>query len=224
MHLLRVVATLATLSVARGLDSVNLDLEVLENIDLSALGTPNLDLYNATYSLTVDNSSCLYLLQVDFMKSPLDDPGPPDFEGECSTEESTGFAADDLAWHDPRRHWLQFPQYVYDTTGFNHMSLYWSPCGKAPGSLRQGRYELNFYPVLPQYRAFMLCEEFKTPAVCQYNQTNHIGRGHFSIPRLSRDANFLANMPLGFEPDAEFPEGEPVLHCNVKHLIDLVFF
>jgi hypothetical protein len=214
MHLWRVVAALATLSVGRSIDSVNLDLEVLEKIDLSALGTPNLVLYNGTYNLTVDETSCQYLLQVDFKKNRLDTPGPPDFEGECSTEDNTGSAPDELAWHDPRRNWLQFPQYVYDTTGFNHMSLYWSPCGKAPAGLRQGRYELNFYTILPQYRAFMVCQEFKTPAVCQYNQTNHLGRGHFSIPRLLRDPNFLANMPLRFQPDPEYPEGEfKTLQC-----------
>lgn len=187
---------------------MNLDLEVLENIDLSALGIPNLDLYGATYNLTVDGTSCQYLLQIDFKKNPLDRPGPPNFQGECATDGNTGTAEDELGWHDPRRHWLQFPEYVYDTTGFNHMSLYWSPCGKAPLGLRQGRYELNFYPVIPQYRAFMTCQEFKTPSVCQYNQTNHVGRAHFSIPRVLRDPNFLANMPVGFQPDPQHPEGE----------------
>jgi hypothetical protein len=219
MHFWRVVAALATFSVGRSLDSMNLDLEVLENIDLSALGTPNLELYNATYNLTVDSTSCEYILRVDFTKNPLDTPGTPNFEGNCSIDDSTGLAPDKFGWHEPRRHWLQFPPYVYDTTGFNHVSLYWSPCGKAPLAYRQGRYELNFYTVLPQYRAFMLCQEFKTPAVCQYNQTNHIGRGHFSIPRLARDPNFLANMPLRFQPDVEFPEGKLafVVPCMLGH-------
>ena len=130
------------------------------------------------------------------------------FEGECAPEDNTGNAGDGLPWHAPRRHWLQFPQYVFDTTGFNHLSMSLIPCGRNPGLFKQARYDLNFYTVIPQYRAFMRCQTFKTPEVCQYNQTDYIGRGFFSVPRLVRDPNFLANMPTRFQPDPEFPEGK----------------
>jgi hypothetical protein len=65
---------------------------------------------------------------------------------------------------------------------------------------------MNFYNVIPQYRAYMICQTFKTPKVCQYNQTSFLGRGHFSLPTLERDPNFLAGMPLNYQPDSVEPE------------------
>jgi hypothetical protein len=204
----RVIAALAYLSCpSLSLDSINMDLEVLDSIDLSALGTPNLDRFKAKYNVTVDPTSCEYALSLSFFKHAEDAPGPSMFQGECSPEANTEVAADGLPWHAERRNWLQFPPYVFDTTGFNHVSLKWVPCGKNPGAFKQARYDMDYYTVIPQYRAYMVCQEFKTPAVCQYNQSNFIGRGMFTVPRLERDPEFLANMPLRFQPDHDFPEG-----------------
>jgi hypothetical protein len=203
----RLLAVLASLSCGTSLDSINLDLEVLENVDLSGLGTPNLDRFEGAYDLTVGDD-CQYLLRVDFKKPSQDAPGnaSPNFEGVCAPDESGGNAPDGKPWHEERRNWMQFPEYVDATTGFNHMSLYWKPCGEPPKGLRQPRYDMNFYNIIPQYRAFMTCQTFKSPKVCQYNQTSFLGRGHFSIPTLERDNNFLAGMPLGFQPDTVEPE------------------
>lgn len=200
-----VIVLLSLTGTSQGIDSINMNLESLENIDLSALGTPNLDRYSATYNLTVDDT-CRYLFKLIFKGHSEDTPGDESFTGVCEPDTDTGVAPDGIAWHATRRHWLQLPEYVQAATGFNHMALYWRPCGQAPGGFRQARYDINFYTVLPQYRAYMVCQEFKTPAVCQYNQSNHLGRGFFSLPRLERDPNFLANMPLRFQPDPEAPE------------------
>merc|ERR1712232_1110463 len=100
-------------------------------------------------------------------------------------------------------------------------SLEFLPCGRSPAGLRQARYDVVFYTALPQYRAFMTCEEFKTPAVCQYNQSSHIGRSQFTIPRLVNDPDFLANMPLRFQPDPEFPEAfqyEGLTHYDKENI------
>jgi hypothetical protein len=203
----RLFAVLTSLSVGRSLDSINLDLEVLEQIDLSGLGTPNLDRFGGTYEVTVDDD-CNYILRVNFKKNSAEQPGgaSPNFEGVCAPNNGAGNAPDGQLWHTHRRHWMQFPQYVYDTTGFDHVSLYWRPCGLPPKGLRQPRYDMNFYTVIPQYRAFWVCQEFKVPRVCRYNQTSFLGRGHFSLPRLERDPDFLANMPTSFQPDANEPE------------------
>lgn len=205
----RLFAALASLPVGRSLDSINLDLEVLENVPLGPLGVPNLDRFNGAYELTVSDD-CKYLLKVSFNKASDDVPGEaqPDFQGVCSPDSNEGTAPDGKPWHDERRHWVQFPDYFYETTGFNHVSLYWRPCGEPPLGLRQPRYDLNFYTIIPQYRSFMTCQTWKTPKVCQYNQTSFLGRGHFSIPRLERDPNFLADMPLGFQPDKNEPEAK----------------
>lgn len=189
------------------MDSVNLDLEVLSQIDLSALGTPNLDRYEATYDLVVD-PSCQYRLSVSFKKPADERPGDaaPEFQGVCEQSENTGNAPDGKPWHAPRRHWMQLPPYVFDTTGFDHMSIYWRPCGLPPKGLRAPRFDLTFYTVLPQYRAFWTCAEVRTPRICSANQTSTFGRGHFVVGRMERDPMFLANLPLGFNPDPLEPE------------------
>ena len=193
LQFLRIVAALTSLSSgARSLNSINLELENYDSIDLSALGTPNLDQYNGTYDLTVNEKGvdCRYTLQVDFDVNVQDiAPGPSDFEGSCAPNDSTGNAPDGLPWHAPRRHWMKFPDYVFDSTGFDHLSIDWVPCGRAPAGFRKARYDLNFYTVIPQYRAFMVCDVFKTPSVCQYNQNSYLGRSHFSLPRLARDVS-----------------------------------
>ena len=142
----RLLVALASLSSGRSQDSINLDLEILDEIDLSALGTPNLDRYQATYNLTVDDD-CNYFFQIDFINHLSDVPGDaePDFKGVCSQDDNEGTAPDGNPWHAARRHWMQFPDYVDQTTGFNHMSMNWLPCGKAPLGLRQARWDMNFY-------------------------------------------------------------------------------
>jgi hypothetical protein len=203
----RFFAALSFLSVGKSMDSINLDLEILDQIPLEALGTPDLERHRAEWDVTVDDT-CNYLLRVSFFKHADDKPGDAqgNFGDVCEPNTETGNAPDGLPWHQHRRHWAPFPPYVFDTTGFNHMSIYWRPCGLPPKGLRQSRYEINLYNVIPQYRVFMRCQEFKTPSVCQYNQSSWLGRGHFSLPRLERDPNFLANMPLGYQPDGQEPE------------------
>lgn len=191
----RVVAALTTLSIgARSLNSINLELETPGTTPLSALGTPNLDKYNGTYNLEVweskENGDCRYTLHFDFNVNEDSSPvGDPEFQGTCAPTDSTGNAPDGLPWHAHRRNWIKFPQYVYDTTGFDHVSLEWVPCGRAPAGFRKARFDLNFYTVSPEYRTYMICDEFKTPRVCQYNQTSHIGRSQFTLPRLAMDVS-----------------------------------
>jgi len=202
----------------QSMDSVNLDLEVLSQIDLTALGTPNLDRYKATYDLIVD-SACYYTLTMEWEKHPDDQPGDasPEFTGVCEMSDSTGNAPDGLPWHAPRRNWMQLPPYVYETTGFDHVSLYWRPCGLPPKGLRTARFDMTFYNVIPQYRAFWTCAETRTPSVCSANQTSFLGRAHFVVPRLERDPMFLANTPVSFNPDPLEPEAyqyEGLFHWN----------
>ena len=190
----RIFSALTSLSMgAKSLNSINLKLENYDSIDLSALGTPNLDVYNGTYDLTVNNEEgedCRYKLQLDFDVNAQDITlGPSDFEGSCAPDDSTGNAPDGLPWHAPRRHWIKFPDNIFDITGFDHVSIDWVPCGRAPAGFRKARYDLNFFTVIPQYRTFMACNVFKTPSVCQYNQSSYLGRSQFSLPRLARDVS-----------------------------------
>jgi len=202
----RILAALAMLSVGSSLNSVNLDLKTLSQIDLSALGTPNLNNYKMTYDVTVD-SNCQYILLIEFEKPADQIPGnaSPDFQGVCQQSGNTGNAPDGQPWHATRRYWMQFPSYVSDTTGFDHMSIYWRPCGLPPLGLRKSRFDVTFYNVIPQYRAFWTCSEVGIPRTCSPNQTSTLGRAQFVIPCLERDPTFLANLPVGFEPDPTAP-------------------
>ena len=196
----------------QSMNSINIDLEKLETIDVSSLGTPNLDLWNnvtdenngTEYNLTthsvVDeflNETCRYKLQIDFnIRDSLanDILGESNFEGSCAPNDSTGTNPQDgLPWHTPRKNWIVFPDYIYETTGFNHISINWMPCGSQPAGYKQPRYDLNFYTVVPQYRTYMICDTFKTPEVCQYDQSTHQGRSMFAIPRLVNDVSYTVN-------------------------------
>jgi hypothetical protein len=207
----RIIATLSFASACvNAFDSINLNFEILGEVDLAPLGIPNLDKYQGTYDVTVD-SDCQYELKIEFLHDD-DNPVPSDsndFQGSCNPNNPVP-ASDGLNFHAERKHWMPFPQYVELATGFNHMSLNWKPCGLAPLGLRQPRYDVNFYNVIPQYRVFMSCNEFPTkkPACCQYNQSSYLGRGHFSIPTLHENnvRQFIPNMPVDYQPDPVEPE------------------
>lgn len=172
-------------------DSINLDLEVVENIDLSALGEEGLEKHKGTYELTVDED-CMYLLKFTFVPHSSDnmnnDAARYNFQGDCSRSSDSGL-------HEPNRNWLQFKEYVKDTTGFHHMSLYPRPCGLEPLGRRQARYDVNFYRVPAHYRTLWICQTFNTPEMCVYDQPSFLGRGHFTVPRLHNHADLIPNTP-----------------------------
>jgi hypothetical protein len=213
----KVIATLASLSVVvvKSMDSINMVFENFANMDVSFLGTPNLTQYDATVDFTAterENGECVYKFSIDFDPSGKEtEPGDDNFEGSCAT--NGGNATDGLPWHAHRRHWVRFPEHIVTATGLNHLSMEWVPCGRAPAGFRQARWDLNFYTVVPEYRAYMICDTFKTPSVCQYDQSTHLGRRIFTLPRLAQDPVYLANLPLDFGPDPEFPEGEYIRMC-----------
>jgi len=199
---------------ARSFNSINLLFESIDNIDLSFLGRPNLTQYDGKMDFTVDkieiggnrmNDECIYTIHLDFDPSRKETPaGNSGFEGSCAT--NSGNATDNKPWHAHRRHWARFPDHVVDITGFTHLSMEWVPCGRPPLGFRQARWDFNFYTIEPEYRSFMVCDSFKSPAVCQYNQSSHLGRRMFTLPRLARDPQFLINLPLDYAPDPKYPE------------------
>lgn len=183
-------------------DSLNVDLEVVTNVDLSNLGVEGLPVHGGKYSLTVD-ASCHYTLQVDFKEHGSDNmadlPNRQSFQGDCDKVLGTFL-------HQHNRNWMQFKQYVQDTTGFDHMSLYPRPCGMEPLGRRQPRYDVNFYTVDSHHRAMWVCRSFDRPEQCEFNQPNFLGRGHFTIPRLAFDPDIIANTPANFTYDPDRPQ------------------
>jgi len=181
-------------------DSLNLAFETAESADLSVLGEEGLVKHQGTFSLTV-NEQCNYVLKVGFIEHSSDQMGSggQDFEGGC-----TQTAGSALLEHN--RNWLQFKDYVRETTGFDHMSLYPRPCGLEPMGRRQPRYDVNFYNVPAHFRALWKCETFSVPEQCAYSQPDALGRGHFTLPRLNNNANLVPNTPRFFGPSPSFPQ------------------
>jgi len=221
----KVIATLASLSVlvVTGMDSINMVFEKFEGIDISFMGTPNLTQYDAKVDFTAterENGECMYRFNIDFDPGRRETPpGDDDFSGSCAI--NGGNATDGLPWHANRRHWVRFPDHVITATGLDHLSMEWIPCGREPAGFRQARWDLNFYTVIPEYRAFMICDTFKSPPVCQYNQSSYLGRRMFTLPRLAQDPTYLANLPLNYAPDPKFPEAreyEGLIHYDPELL------
>lgn len=224
----KLIATLvASLSVGTtSMNSINMVFEDFENIDLSFLGTPNLTEYDARVDFSVErrpidekpqNDECIYNIHINFDPSRKETPaGKAGFEGGCKA--NGGNATDGLPWHAHRRHWMRLPEHVYEATGLNHFEMEWVPCGRSPVGFRKARWDLNFFTVIPEYRRFMICDTFNTPStICQWNQTTHLGRRMFTLPRLAQDPYYLANLPLDFMPDQEFPEAyeyEGLIHYD----------
>lgn len=183
-------------------DSLNVDLEVASNVDLSNLGTEGLPNHAGKYSLTVTNE-CYYTLKVEFREHSSDNlvdvPNRQSFQGDCDKVLGTFL-------HQHNRNWMQFKQYVKDTTGFDHMSLYPRPCGMEPLGRRQPRYDVNFYTTDSHHRAMWVCRSFDRPEQCEFNQPNFLGRGHFTIPRLAFDPDIIANTPKNFTYDPDRPQ------------------
>ena len=185
-------------------DSITLQLvEDLDNVDLSVLGTAGLEKYNAAWDLTVDDD-CNYEFTLQFDHANGNPTGPDSYQGQCSPNVN-GQASDGKRYHDKRTNWLQLPEFVERSTSFNHMDMSWVPCGKQPLGFRQSRYDINFYLVSPQYRTLMTCDTFETPAKCQYDQSSSRGRQHFVVPVQHGNAQIIANVPTGFQPDPNEP-------------------
>ena len=181
-------------------DNINIDLEVAENVDLSALGPEGLEKHKGTVDLTVDDQ-CNYQLKFTFEEHSSDnmsnDESRYNFEGECSRTSNSGL-------HEPNRNWLQFKKYVKETTGFDHLSLYPRPCGLEPKGRRQARYDINFYRVPAHYRALWICQTFNVPQMCVYDQPSFLGRGHFTVPRLHNNKDVIPNTPQVSEKRRKF--------------------
>jgi hypothetical protein len=44
---------------------------------------------------------------------------------------------------EPRQMWERFPDYVWATTGFNHLSVDWHPCGHRPPGYTTPHYDFS---------------------------------------------------------------------------------
>jgi hypothetical protein len=178
-------------------------------IDLSMLGSPSWNRLRPGWGLTV-NDQCLYEFVFQFEHDDTLPIGSQNFENECTFKDPTTkgplIADDDLPYLEPRKFWEQFPDYVWATLGFNHLSIEWYPCGHRPRGYSKAQYGFSFFRVTPEFRAMaMTCdlhddEEVIVPGeeVCIYQQESINGMGFNIVPSHILDRNNVANMPASF--------------------------
>ena len=117
-----------------------------KEIDLSVLGEPVWTRLRPGWSLTV-NDQCLYEFVFQFEHDKTLPLGEAEFKGTCFFGEkpgdSLGYAADGKLYLEPRQMWERFPDYVWATIGFNHLSIDWRPCGQEPRGYSIPQYDFS---------------------------------------------------------------------------------
>lgn len=194
-------------------------------VDLSSLGEPKWDRLRPGWSLTV-NDQCLYEFVFQFEHDETLPMGSQNFEGECVFKDPSTklppVADDGLPYLDPRQFWEQFPDYVWATIGFQHLSVDWYPCGVRPRGYAKPHYGMSFFRVTPEYRAqTMVCTLNPEPdvvvpgeEVCDYQQNTIAGKNFNIIPSPLINRNLVANMPPSFNRP-ELGNG-PVPHIGLR--------
>lgn len=135
---------------------------------LAALGKEEMHTMKSSWAMTV-NDQCLYEFVYQFKHPDWFPIGDEEHDGKCDfgTQEDPvkpKNATDGIPYLKPRRYWFRFPDYIWATLGFNHLSVDWLPCGRKPAGYRQPEYELSFFRVAPEYRALnMVCKMYDEP-------------------------------------------------------------
>jgi hypothetical protein len=186
-------------------------------VNLDSLGTNSWNRFKPGWSLTV-NDQCAYEFVFQFEHDPDLPRGAAEFQGQCAlVNEGTGqpfMAPDGEPFLSTRRFWEKFPDYVWATIGFNHLSLDWLPCGARPSGYARASYEFSFFRVSPEFRALeMQCDTLNPDQVqiplektCDENQSDARGKRFFIVPGALADRNKLVNAPESFTT----PENAPV--------------
>ena len=106
------------------------------------------------WSLTV-NDQCLYEFIFQFEHDERLPVGEQEFRETCSFGEQPQTAPDGKLYLEPRQMWERFPDYVWATIGFNHLSVDWHACGHRPRGYAMAHYDFSVSRM--QVRAFIRC-------------------------------------------------------------------
>jgi len=174
------------------------------------LGEPKWDRLRPGWALTV-NDQCIYEFVFQFEHDETLPIGAQNFEEECIFKDPTTkvppVADDGRPYLEPRQFWEPFPDYVWATMGFQHLSVEWYPCGVRPRGYAKPHYGLSFFRVTPEYRAQAMVCSLNTGAdivipgeqVCDFQQETIEGKNFNIIPSALINRNVVANMPESFE-------------------------
>jgi hypothetical protein len=197
--------------------------------NLNVLGENSWERYRPGWSLTV-NDQCLYEFIFQFEHDESLHVGSDEFKFECSTG-LVNKTDDGKLLHEVRSSWEKFPDYIWATMGFNHMSLDWHPCGIFSGQqgvkgYETAQYAFSFFRVTPEFRAnSMTCSLNKNgivpgEKVCNDDQPtdNLDGMGFFILPASilpigNADRENVVNIPTDFS----FPiQGQAQAHVGLR--------
>ena len=159
-----------TLSLVGAIDENNC--ESKEN-----LGENNLDRYNYSLSIDIDNE-CSYSLSFKLKHDPtLPIPSEP---SQCDPSNTPPvIAPDGLPYFAFRWAYKSVPKYIKEATGIDHISIDWNPCGHPPMDVfTTPHYDFHIFLVDPQYRTCMTCDKIPGAPVCNpENQSTLNGKG-----------------------------------------------
>lgn len=179
-------------------------------LEEDVLGTEDMTPLKGSWAITV-NDQCLYEFVYEFehnIKFPI---GQESFTENCDFGDvrmpiEPKIAHDGLPFLKPRRHFERFPDYVWVTMGFNHLSIDWLPCGRRPAGYKAPQYDLSFFRVTPEYRTeTMTCKVTNNTAVpfedvCDSKQDDVKGMNMFVVPGAMISPDPVVNMPVEFTP------------------------
>ena len=193
--------------------------------NLNELGTNSWRRFRPGWALSV-NEECLYEFVMEFTHDEELPEGDKNFEGDCIFKDPVTKlpkeAPDGLPYLSPRKHWEEFPEFVWETIGFNHLSIDYYPCGQRPKGFSLPQYAMSFFRVTPEFRTReMQCtliteDENVIPGeeVCTVNQgDNTRGMRFFVVPSSITNRNPTVNMPTIFT----HPANGPIPTVGLRH-------
>ena len=136
------------------------DLVKLDEDPLAVLGEEDSTALRSSWGLTV-NDQCLYEFVYQFEHVDSLPIGDDVFKGTCQFSDLDGeelepqIAPDGIPYLEPRRFYERFPDYVWATMGFNHLSMDWLPCGRKPAGYKTAQYDFSvsstIYELMVEY-------------------------------------------------------------------------
>jgi len=187
------------------------NLTKLDYNPLKVLGKEDTYKIKSSWALTV-NDQCLYEFVFQFEHASSFPIGDVEHDGTCDfgtmdDPVKPKIAEDGQPYLKPRRYWQRFPNYVWATIGFNHLSVDWQACGRKPAGYRQPQYDMSFYRVTPEYRVNnMVCKVYDEPWMtivpfedyCFANQDDIKGMNFFIYPAAMKNQEPMVNMPFEY--------------------------
>jgi hypothetical protein len=128
-------------------DNMSNDEDVDNTEFMKVLGEPAWTRLRPGWSLTV-NDQCLYEFVFQFEHDETLPVGKNLFKEMCGFgDEDNGWetetAPDGKKWLEARQMYERFPEYVWATIGFNHLSVDWHPCGIRPTGYAEPQYAFS---------------------------------------------------------------------------------